>query len=371
MLQFFLDKISQLKESNKYRHLITSYLNKKFTIIDNKKYISFFNNDYLGLSQNKKINKSAIKAIKKYGFGATGSRYISGNNPLNQKLEKQISKIKNTEDAMIFGSGYLGSIGIIPALANKGDLILADKLIHSSLLDGIAISKARIARFVHNDISHAKKILQKNRDKFNKLLIITETVFSMDGDLGKIDELLGLAKEFDGFLLSDDAHGLGLINKKYLDDRHLQMGTFSKAAAGYGGYICAKSEIIDYLRNFTKSAIYTTALPPVVLAGNLAAIKIIAKNKKLGQKTLKKAQYFCKLMKLKNPESAIIVILINDNKKVVEIAQNIKKEGFLISAIRQPTVPAARLRITFNSGQSNSKIKKLATLLLKELKNKI
>ena len=126
MLQFFLDKISQLKESNKYRHLITSYLNKKFTIIDNKKYISFFNNDYLGLSQNKKINKSAIKAIKKYGFGATGSRYISGNNPLNQKLEKQISKIKNTEDAMIFGSGYLGSIGIIPALANKGDLILAD-----------------------------------------------------------------------------------------------------------------------------------------------------------------------------------------------------------------------------------------------------
>jgi 8-amino-7-oxononanoate synthase len=364
MLQFFREKISQLQLLGKYRFLTETYFKGKFTIFAKKKYISFFSNDYLGLSQNKKAKKSAIKAIKKYGFGATGSRYISGNNPLNTGLEKSIAKIKNSEDAIIFGSGYLAAIGVIPALVGKKDLVLADKLIHASLLDGIAISKAKMARFAHNDVNSARKILEQHRNKFNKLLIITETVFSMDGDLGKIDELLALVREFGGILLSDDAHGLGIINNSCRDKLHLKMGTFSKSAGGYGGYACAQIDTINYLRNFSKSAIYTTALPPAILAGNLASLKIILKDKKLGKKALENAKYFCKLMKLNTPESTIVVIIVNDNKIAINVAKAIQEKGFLISAIRQPTVATARLRITFNSGHKNGDIKKLAKFML-------
>ena len=264
---------------------------------------------------------------------------------------------------MIFGSGYLAAVGIIPALVGKGDLILADKLIHASLLDGVAISKAKMLRFFHNDIENANKILDHHRDKFNKLLIITETVFSMDGDCGKIQELLDLAKKFKGNLLSDDAHGLGLIKKKYNDESHLQMGTFSKAVGGYGGYVCAKAEIIDYIRNFSKSAIYTTALPPAILAGNLAALKIIAKDKKLRKNALNNAKYFCELMQISIAQSAIVIILINDNKKVIEITNIIRENGFLISAVRQPTVSTARLRITFNANHKKRDIKSLVKII--------
>ena len=363
MLDFFRKQLSQLKLLGKYRKLTSCYFKNKFTIFDNKKYISFFSNDYLGLSQHRKVRKFTIKAVKQYGFGATGSRYISGNNPLNIELEKQISQIKNTEDAMIFGSGYLAAVGVIPALVGKGDLILADKLIHSSLLDGVFISKAKMFRFIHNDMTNARQILQQKRDKFNKLLIITETVFSMDGDLGKVQDLLSLAKEFNGILLSDDAHGLGLINSKGDDKCHIKMGTFSKAAGGYGGYVCAQGEIIDYLRNFSKSAIYTTALPPAIIAGNLAALRIIDKDQKLKKKALTNAKYFCQLMKLPMPQSVIVVIIIEDNKKLMEIVDNVKIHGFLISAVRPPTVPTARLRITFAAHHKKIDIKKLCVIL--------
>ncbi len=235
-----------------------------------KDYISFSSNDYLGLSQDKEVKKAAKNAIDSYGFGATGSRYISGNNSLNKKLETKISQLKNADDAIIFGSGYLSGSSAIPALVKKDDLIVADKLIHSCLIDGAKLSGAKMLRFKHNDIDHAAQILKNQRSKYNKCLIITETVFSMDGDLGKIDDLLFLAKKYDSLMISDDAHGLGLVKNSYdrkkYQEIYLQMGTFSKAVGGYGGYVCASNLLIDYLRNYTKSAIYSTALPPNILA---------------------------------------------------------------------------------------------------------
>ena len=370
--------LQNLKERNLYRSLTESDAVGAFVIKrKNKKYISFACNDYLGLAHDSVVKKAAISAIKKYGVGARASRYITGNNSLYTKLEKAISKFKKTDDTIVFSSGYAAAIGAIPALVGEGDLIVADKLIHSSLIDASKLSGAKLMRFLHNDIARAKKILVENRAKFKKCLIITETVFSMDGDLGKVDELLELANEFNALLISDDAHGLWSKSKRgqtpfgkkgsdpFLGSaNYLQMGTLSKAIGALGGYVSGDKLIIDYLRNFAKSAIYSTALPPAILAASLTSIKIISK-KNLGKKALENAEYFCKLMNLPKPESAIVVIIIGDNQKTLDIAKKVAQKGFLISAIRPPTVEVgkSRLRLTFSSAHKKSQIKRLAEIL--------
>ncbi len=375
---FYQDKIKVLKETDLYRELkvfdnmgdeVIGYKGQKTS----QKYLSFASNDYLGLSQNKLIKKNAIEAIKKYGFGAGASRYITGNNHLYFELEKQLAIFKKAQDALVFSSGYACAIGVIPALVGEGDLVIADKLIHSCLLDGIKLSSAKLIRFAHNDLGHCQKILQQNRSNFKKCLIVSETVFSMDGDLGKIQELQDLAQQFQALLLSDDAHGLGLDNLKIkqLPNYHLQMGTMSKAFGAMGGYICGERTIIDYLRNFSRSQIYSTALPPCVLASCLTSLKIIQKQQ-LAKKALINAQFFCELMNIPITESAIVIINLKTTKQAITIAKNILKQGIIIASIRPPTVATPRLRITFNALHNKLQIKKLAKILKLELaKNKI
>lgn len=374
MKNFYSSKLQSLKEKNLYRQLVESNSTNEITIQrGSKKFISFCSNDYFGLSQNPSVKKSAIAAIKKFGVGAGASRYITGNNSLYTKLERPLAKFKKTDDAIIFSSGYATAIGAIPALVGEGDLIVADRLIHSSLIDGSKLSGAKLMRFLHNDIFHAKKLLEENRAKFKKCLIITETVFSMDGDVGEVEKLLKLANEFDCLLLSDDAHGIGQIqvleqSAASSRGRWIQMGTLSKAFGTLGGYVAGEKALIDYLRNFAKPAIYSTALPPAILAASLASLKIISQ-KKLQKKTIQNAQHFAKLMKLPKPQSAIIPIIIGDNKKTLEIAKKVADKGFLISAIRPPTVEPgkSRLRITFSASHKKSQIEKLAEILSKIL----
>ncbi len=385
-----------LKTNNLYRELVVSDVVDSMTVRrGDKKYISFASNDYFGLSQNAEVKKAAIMAIKKFGIGAAASRYVTGNNSLYTKLEKQIAQMKKAKDAIVFSSGYATAIGVLPALVGEGDLIVADKLIHSSLLDGAKLSGAKLIRFLHNDLAHAQRILAENRAKFKKCLIITETVFSMDGDVSDVGGLWKLAREFKCDLLTDDAHGLwqqitsslalqeveNIMNLTleilpheileadgFKDDEYrsyIQIGTLSKAVGTLGGYVASDKITIDYLRNFAKSQIYSTALPPSVLAASLASLKIIAK-KNLAKKALENANYFCELMNLPRVESAIVVIIIGDNKKVLEIAKLVLEKGFIISAIRPPTVEAgkSRLRITFSSEHKKSDIKKLIDNLL-------
>ena len=364
--QYFQEKISNLKHQNLYRQ-------PKKTAGNANNQLNFCSNDYLGLAQNKIIKNVATKAIKQYGIGAMASRYVFSNNNLHQKLEQQLAKFKNCDEAMVLGSGYLTNSGIVPALVGKGDLIIADKLIHRSLIDGCKLSGANLMRFRHNEIEHCEQILEnyfnlRDNGSASKCLIITETIFSMDGDLGRVDELLELAKKYNCLVLSDDAHGLGVIKSQYPKyDWHLQCGTLSKAAGGYGGYVCGSNLMIDYLRNFIKTAIYSTSLPPAILAANLQAIKIISKDKKLGKRALENANYFCQLLSLPDTQSAIVPIIIGDPKKTLTISQKLKKDGFLISAIRPPTVEAgkSRLRITFCANHKKSDIKKLAELIKK------
>ncbi len=369
MKNFYSQKIAQKKEENLYRKLVKSDVeNDIFIKRGAKKLVSFASNDYFNLSQNLQVKKAAILAIEKFGTGAGASRYISGNNSLYSKLEKQIAKFKNCDESIVFSSGYSCAIGVIPALVSKGDLIIADRLIHSSLIDGAKLSGAKLLRFPHNDIHFAAEILKQNRHQFNKCLIITETIFSMDGDIGEVTKLAKLAAEFDAILISDDAHGLFEYQSEKCDHFHLKIGTLSKALGSIGGYVAGDKILIDYLRNFAKSQIYSTALPPAVLASASKALQII-KKKNLAQKTLENARYFCNLMNLSEPRSAIVPIIIGDCAKVLEIAHNLEKNGFLIGAIRYPTVEKnkARLRLTFTNKHTKQQIKKLTESLLKLL----
>ncbi len=372
MLEKFLSNVQKLKHDSQYRVVIESDAVDSITIkrLVNgtvKKFTSFCCNDYLGLSHNKIVKKAAIKAIEQYGVGARASRYVTGNNSLYTKLEKKIAKLKKTDDAIVFSSGYLTAIGVIPALIGSDDLIVADRLIHSCLIDGSKLSGARLLRFRHNDIEHCNKILEENRSKFKRCLLITELVFSMDGDVGRVQELLNLAKKFNAILLSDAAHDIE-FNGNFSVKNHLKIGTLSKAAGSLGGYVSGNKTIVSYLRNTAKSVIYSTALPPAVLAASLASLKIIEQGK-LQKKVLQNAKYFCDLMNLPNPESAIVVIILGDNKRVLKIASNVAKKGFLISAIRPPTVELgkARLRITFSTMHTKRQIKALVDILRCEL----
>lgn len=367
MKEFYKNSLQNQKEKNLYRSLVESDVVDAVTVKrGKKKLISFSSNDYFGLSQNSAVKKAAIDAIKKFGVGAGASRYVTGNNSLYTKLEKEIASYKKCDDAIVFSSGYATAIGVLPALSGEGDLIVADRLIHSSLIDGAKLSNAKLMRFLHNDFLHAQKILEENRSKFKKCLIITETVFSMDGDVGCVKELLELAKKFDAILITDDAHGLE--QKNFSHPQHLQLGTFSKSFGSLGGYVCGEKNLIDYLRNFSKSQIYSTALPAAVLAASLASLKIIRK-KNPAKIVFENAKYFCELMNLPNPTSAIVPIILGDEKTVLEIAREVEKNGILISAIRPPTVEAgkSRLRITFSSAHKKSQIKKLANILRDKL----
>ncbi len=366
MRKFYAAEIAKKKQLNLYRRLTESDVIDAVIVKRGKKnLISFASNDYFGLSQNIKVKKAAINSTKDYGVGAGASRYVSGNNSLYASLEKQIAQMKNCDSSIVFSSGYSCAIGVIPALVSDGDLIVADRLIHSSLIDGAKLSGARLMRFLHNDIDSTRKILEENRHKFSKCLIITESVFSMDGDLGRIDDLLKLAEEFDSILLTDEAHDLfdQKINKQKADNL-IRLGTLSKAVGSLGGYVAADEVIIDYLRNFSRSQIYSTALPASILAAAIESLKIIKKTNP-SVIAMKNARYFCKLMNLPEPESAIIPIILGDSKTTLDVAKKIEKEGFLVGAIRYPTVEKnkARLRIAISSLHKKSQIEELARII--------
>lgn len=367
MYNHFITKITEIKKNNLYRKLKNfDASHDGYLINNNKKYVSFACNDYLDLSQNSTVKNQAILAIKKYGVGSRGSRYITGNSNLYNKLEKKLAKFYGFKDAVIFSSGYSCAIGTIKALVDNHDLIIADKLIHACLIDGSILSQAKFLRFNHNDIEHCQKILEENRVNYKKCLIITESIFSMDGDEGKIDDLLKLAHKYQAYLLIDNAHGI--LNQFKFDDKVIIMGTLSKAFGGLGGYVVANNLIIEYLKQVSRSLIYSTALPPSLLASSLTALALM-KNQKLAKKSIANAEFFCDLMNLPIPKSAIVIIKIFDDKKTLLIANKILKNGYIVGAIRYPTVPKnqSRLRLTFNAKHKKQDIKNLANIIKKIL----
>ena len=250
---------------------------------EGKRLLSFSCNDYLNLTQHPAIKQAAIAAIEEYGAGSGASRLVTGNHPLYAQLEARLARIKQTEAACVFGSGYLANAGIIPVLIGRDGLVLADELSHACLFAGAQLSRGTVMTFRHNDVAHAREMLAAHRTEHDHALIVTDGVFSMDGDLAPLGDLLALANEHDAWLMSDDAHGLGVVGggrgSSFAGNTHipipLQMGTLSKAVGAYGGYLCAAAPAIDLVRNRARTLIYSTGLPPACVAASIAALELI------------------------------------------------------------------------------------------------
>lgn len=339
--------------------------------------ISFSCNDYLGLSQHPEVIRAAKDATELLGAGAGASRHITGNHALYQDLESKLASLKNTEDAVVFGSGYLANIGTIPALVSEPDLIVMDEACHASLHAGVRLARSRIISFSHNDESNVIALLKKHRDKHRYCLLLTEGVFSMDGDRAPISKLLEIATEYDAWLMTDDAHGLGVVGGGRGSNVEanktipvpLQMGTLSKSIGTYGGYLCANRTVTNLIRNRARSLIYTTGLPPGTVAAATKALEIIMSDERLVKKPLDNAQLFTEILGLPSAQSAIVPLQIGSSERVLKLSKILQKKGYLVVAIRPPTVPegTARLRCTFSAAHRKEDVEAFASTLKKTL----
>jgi len=344
-----------------------------------KRLLSFSCNDYLNLTQHPAIKQAAIAAIEQYGAGSGASRLVTGNHPLYAQLEARLARIKQAEAAVVFGSGYLANTGIIPVLIGRDGLVLADELSHACLFAGAQLSRGKIMTFRHNDVAHARELLERHRGEHDRALMVTDGVFSMDGDLAPLAELLALANKHDAWLMSDDAHGLGVVGggrgSSFAGNSHipvpLQMGTLSKAVGAYGGYLCASSAVIDLIRNRARTLIYSTGLPPSCVAASIAALDLIEREPGYAALPVQKAKAFTKAAGLPEAQSPIVPVIIGTEEATLASSQMLADEGYLAAAIRPPSVPAgsARLRLTFTAQHPDEEIARLAGLVRERILN--
>jgi len=376
--KYIQNKLRVISKKNQLRKLIdVKRMPKNKVTYDNKRVISFSCNDYLSLSLNKKVIEASKNALQSFGVGAGASRLVTGNSFLNSILEDKIKDLKKTEACCIFGSGFLANLGTISSLVNNKDLILIDELSHASTFLGAKLSGAEIIKFIHNNTNDLEAKLIKYRNKYNKCLILTEGIFSMDGDLSPQDKISDIKNNYNSILMVDDAHGFGVLGDgsgsnsifKKRPDIDIYIGTLSKAVGSYGGFVCGSKDLIEFIINKCRTQIYTTGLPPSVIAACIKSIDIITKNKELIKKPLTYAKYFCKKLELKEPESPIVPVVIGNEKKTLNLSQTLLKNDLLVSAIRPPTVPinTSRLRIAFNSSHTKGQINKLVKLLKKNI----
>ncbi len=371
---FAAAKLARLEAQRLRRRLVETDRHGEVAVRRNgRELISFCCNDYLNLSHHPRVIAAALAATERYGTGSGASRLVTGNHPLFAVLEARLARLKQAEDCVIFGSGYLANLGIVPALAGPGDLILADELSHSCLLAGTRLSGAEAHIFRHNDLAHLEELLAAHRAGARHCLILTDGVFSMDGDLAPVHELAALAKAHDAWLMTDDAHGIGVLGEgrgsSFIGgakaDVPLQMGTLSKAIGSYGGYLCASRPVVDFIRTRARTLIYSTGLPPASVAAAIAALDVIEEEPDYAALPVKKARAFTSALGLPEAESPIVPIVIGDEKATLDASALLEAEGFLVTAIRPPTVPAgtARLRFTFTAAHRDEDIARLAALV--------
>jgi len=357
---------------NRRRTLVaTSREDGLFVERGGRRLLSFSCNDYLNLTQHPAVKAAAVAAVERWGTGAGASRLVTGNHPLYAALEERLARFKGAEAACVFGSGYLANTAIVPALGGEDDIVLIDALAHACLWTGAQLTRGAVAAFRHNDAGHLADLLAERRGKYRHALIATEGVFSMDGDRAPLAELAEIARRFDAWLLVDDAHGFGTLGQgrgsvaEARADVPLQMGTLSKAAASYGGYLCASRAVVDLMASRARPLIYSTGLPPAAVAAAIAALDIIAREPSLAARPLAKARAFTCAAGLPEAQSAIVPVLLGDEAAAVAAQGMLEAEGFLVVAIRPPTVPpgTARLRIAFTAGHPDEAVARLSGLV--------
>jgi len=341
---------------------------------NNQEFIMMASNNYLGLTHDLRVQQAAKYAVEQYGTGSGGARLTSGTFPLFNELELGIADFKHTEQALVFNTGYMANVGTVTALMNKNSIIISDELNHASIIDGCRLSGARIERYNHKDIEHAEHIL-KNYKSSHKM-IITDGVFSMDGDIAPLDKLYELGKEYNALLMVDDAHSTGVLGNGRgtahhfgLTDVDVQLGTLSKALGSVGGYVAGRKELIEYLVNYSRSFIFSTALSPADIGAALEALTIV-KNEPLVVKQLNENTAYManKLQSMGiecDDETPIFPIIVGDNERALSLAHELEARGIIITAIRPPTVPVgeSRLRMTVTAAHSQEQLDYVANTL--------
>lgn len=328
-------------------------------VIDGKNYILLSSNSYLGITVEPRVIRAAVEATEKYGTGSGGSRLVSGSTDLHRELEQRIANFKKTEAAILFSTGYLANTGTISTLVGKDDIIYSDELNHASIIDGCRLSKADTKIYRHLDVEHLNSLLEKDENRKCKKLIVTDTVFSMDGDLAPLPEIADLADRYGCMFMIDEAHSTGVLGKRGsggtehfgIEDRvPVVMGTLSKAVGSLGGYIAGSQKLIDFIRNRVRSYIFDTSLPAGSLAASLAAIDII-------EYEPERREYLWKLIdKFKAgldeigltvlpSHSAVIPVLIGDAQPTLDFAKSLRENGIYTPAVRPPSVPEGMCRI--------------------------
>ncbi len=382
-LSFINEELLRLNNGSLYRYLRQSSVEKNGKInFDGKLLLNFCSNDYLGISEELDLSRIQLSSSNMGGSGS--SRLIAGNSSFFTQLERSVANLKGTESALIFSSGYMANVGVISSLIGRGDAVFSDRLNHASIVDGVKLSGAKHFRYNHNDASHLNSLLEKNKT-FKTKLIVSESLFSMDGDIAPLQELTDLQKKYNAMLMIDEAHsggiygncGAGLVNELQLVDHvDIQMGTFSKAYGSYGSYIAGGKNIIEYLINKARSFIYTTALPPHLIELNLNAIEIVKSDQYRRDQLRRNADYFRReLIKIGlnigKSSSHIVPLILNDDNFTVEICEKLWQGGIAAIPIRPPTVPKGASRIRFSLLAShNRKDLEFCTSKIKEVLKK-
>ena len=341
---------------------------------NNREFLMMASNNYLGLTHDLRVQQAAKYAVEEYGTGSGGARLTSGTFPLFNELELGIADFKHTEQALVFNTGYMANVGTITALMNKNSIIISDELNHASIIDGCRLSGARIERYNHKDIEHAEHIL-KNYKSSHKM-IITDGVFSMDGDIAPLDRLYELSKEYNALLMVDDAHATGVIGNGRgtahhfgLTDVDVQLGTLSKALGSVGGYVAGCKELIEYLVNYSRSFIFSTALSPADIGAALEALTIVKNEPLVVEQLNENTAYMAnKLQSMGiecDDETPIFPIIVGDNERALSLAYELELRGIIITAIRPPTVPVgeSRLRMTVTAAHSQEQLDYVANTL--------
>jgi 8-amino-7-oxononanoate synthase len=377
----FEEAIKLAKEKGLYRELVSRIPGEGAEIvIDDKTYLSYSSNDYLGLSRHPLLIQAGRDALERFGAGSGASRLLSGSLHPHHAFESEIARFKKTESALLFGSGYLANLALLSTLAKEGDLILADRLNHASLMDGCRLSRATFKLFKHRDMDHLRHLLGK-RTKRQKTWIISEGVFSMEGDLANLPELINAARQFEAELILDDAHGFGVMGNhgrgttehfNLEGETKIEMGTLGKAAGLYGAFVAGPRSLIDYLVNRAKPFIYTTSLPPIVPAMGIISLKLLSEGTELRSR-LKENQGFLSSQLRDSgfsvPEGVtpILPVLIGDNFKTMQFSKALFDEGLYIPAIRPPTVPEgkSRLRISLSALHTRAQLEKCVYFMTK------
>lgn len=379
----FKMELAVLKEKGLFRENQTYVpIDGAYVFAAGKKCLMLASNNYLGMTHESEVRQAAIKAIEAYGTGAGGARLTTGSHPLYEELEANLAQFKGTEAAITFNTGYMANVGTISAIMNKNDVIFSDALNHASIIDGCRLSGAKRVIFPHSDMQVLKGLLESTKCA-GKRLIVVDGVFSMDGDIAPLSQLVELAKLYDCLLMVDDAHATGILGNGHgtaahfglTDQVDIQMGTLSKALGSEGAYVAGKKILIDYLINKARSYIFSTALSPADIGAANAAVKILMQSIRLPEKVLANADFMRSELKMQGIEvggeiTPILPIPIGAADLAVKVANHLKEKGIILSAIRPPTVSVgeSRLRLTVNAKHSQSDLKQAAVTIAETIK---